>query len=294
LKGLAGPLLAIATGVSLTACFATPTPLAPGLRGSVGVPHHGVQTDAVELPRSGPGFVRYRPFGASYWGSPRLVQAVARAAAAVDRQMPGGAPLVLGDLSSPRGGQIPRHNSHRTGRDIDLLWYVTTPTGASVQNPGFVQVLEDGLAHVPERDEYLQLDLPRQWLLLKALLTDPEIDVQWLFCSAPVEALLIEYARARQEPPDLVWHAETVLLQPGDSLAHDDHIHMRVACRPDEMVAGCQGGGPHWEWLPPIPRLLVGDDWLYEIAASDPLEDGGSGQAVAATNAARSESERTD
>jgi penicillin-insensitive murein DD-endopeptidase len=279
--------------LALVGCFASPTPLAPGLRGSVGVPHHGVQTDAVELPRQGTGFARYRPFGASYWGSPRLVQAVVRAAAAVERQMPGGAPLILGDLSSPMGGRIPRHNSHRTGRDIDLLWYVTTPSGTPVRNPGFIQVLEDGLAHVPEGNRYLLLDVPRQWLLLRELLTDPDIEVQWLFCSAPVEALLIEYARARQEPAELVWHAETVLLQPGDSLAHDDHIHMRIACRPDEMVAGCQGGGPHWEWLPPIPRLTETDDWLYEVAAADPFAPDVPPEPVARAHAGP-EAERPD
>ena len=32
-----------------SACMAAPNPLAPGLRGSVGMPHHGVLTDAAEL-----------------------------------------------------------------------------------------------------------------------------------------------------------------------------------------------------------------------------------------------------
>ena len=33
-------------------------------------------------------------------------------------------------------------------------------------------------------------------------------------------------------------------LQPGDSLPHDDHFHLRVACSPEEAQAGCSGGGP--------------------------------------------------
>jgi penicillin-insensitive murein DD-endopeptidase len=260
-----------ASALLCVGCFASPTPLAPGIDGSVGVPHHGVQTRGVELPESGPGFERYRKHGASYFGAERLVRSIERAAARVARDAPGGANLVLGDLSGPHGGKIPRHNSHRTGRDVDLLWFVTTLEGAPVRNPGFIQVLEDGLALVSGTTEYLRLDVPREWRLIRELLTDPNIEVQWMFCSAPIEALLIEYARALGEPPELVWRAQTVLLQPGDSLAHDDHIHMRVACTPDERVAGCLGGGPHWEWFAPIPHLEGDEEWLYEVAAADPL-----------------------
>jgi penicillin-insensitive murein endopeptidase len=239
----------------------------------VGVPHHGVLTDAVELPRRGDGFTRYRAFGKSHWGTEPLVRAVERAARLVEEQHPGGAPLVLGDLSAKQGGKVPRHNSHRTGRDIDLLWYVTTPSGAPVKNPGFVQIEEDGLAVVPGTDDYVMLDVPRMWTLLRILLTSPDVGVQWMFCSRPIEALLIDHARARGEPDEVVWRAETVLLQPGDSLAHDDHIHLRIACSPEEMISGCQGGGPYWQWLPPIPKFAEDDEWLYAALGADPLEE---------------------
>ena len=39
--------------VSSLGCLGTPSPLAPGLAGSVGWPYHGVQTGAVELPEAG-------------------------------------------------------------------------------------------------------------------------------------------------------------------------------------------------------------------------------------------------
>ena len=42
----------------VSGCVGVPTPLAPGQQGSVGVPHSGVQTDAVQLPTRGEGFVR--------------------------------------------------------------------------------------------------------------------------------------------------------------------------------------------------------------------------------------------
>lgn len=246
----------LATAALLAGCFGTPTPLAPGLSGSVGLPHHGVQTRAVELPKTGPGFTRYRRAGRFYWAQPALVKAVRAAAERVAEEWPGGAPLVVGDLSARLGGKIPRHKSHRSGRDVDLLWYVQTPEGISLQNPAFVRLGNDGLGRLPgRRNRYVMLDVPRQWALIRALLSSPFIGVQWMFCSSAVEALLIDYALARGEPSELVYRAQTVLVEPGDSLPHDDHIHLRVACDPEATVQGCEGGGPHWSWLPPPPEL---------------------------------------
>ena len=36
-----------ALGLALAGCFSAPTPLAPGLAGSIGMPNSGVQTGAV-------------------------------------------------------------------------------------------------------------------------------------------------------------------------------------------------------------------------------------------------------
>lgn len=252
-------------------CFGVPTPLAPSVDGSVGVPHAGVLRGAEELPVRGPGFVRLRPKSPNYWGNPRLVEGIRAAAGAVADALPGGAPLVVGDISARRGGKIPGHRSHRTGRDVDLLFYVTTPSGAPVPSPGFVKFGTDGLA--PVKDElHLRLDVERNWMLVRELVSSRRAQVQWLFASRGVEALLIDYARARGEPPQVIWRAETMLLEPGDSSPHDDHIHVRFACSADDEVAGCEGGGPRWEWLeshPPLPELDARA--LGQIANDDPF-----------------------
>ena len=66
--------------------------------------------------------------------------------------------------------------------------------------------------------------------------------------------------------------AESVLLQPGDSSAHDDHLHLRLACTPDEAIAGCLGGGPYWPWLPQLPQLVTPpDDELARTLIDDLL-----------------------
>jgi penicillin-insensitive murein endopeptidase len=265
---------ALLAGAALVSgCFSTPSPLAPGLHGTVGVPNRGVLTEAEELPIRGPGFVRYRPLSSHYFGRPRLVHALQSAAASVSQLAPGGAPLTIGDLSAKTGGRIPGHDSHRSGRDVDLLFLVTTPAGASVPSPGFVRFEGDGLARVDGSADYLRIDVDREWLLLRSLLTSPEIGVQFMFVCHEIEALLIDHARALGEPDALIWQAETVMLEPSDSLRHDDHVHLRIACSPEEAVAGCSGGGPRWQWLPPNApvRALEARDW-DEIAKDDPFE----------------------
>lgn len=271
-------ILRVALGallMPLGGCFNTPTPLAPGLHGSVGAPNHGVLTESEELPVRGDGFVRYRPFSTHYFGRPRLVHAIERAAAALAHDAPGGAPLAVGDLSAETGGRIPGHDSHRTGRDVDLLFLVMTPAGVPIASPGFVRFGSDGLALPEGSKDYLRIDIDREWRLLRALLLSPEIGVQFMFVCREVEALLIDHARALGEPDELIFRAETVMLQPSDSLRHDDHVHLRIACAPDEAVTGCSGGGPRWQWLAPYAavRTLEAQDFA-DIARQDPFERG--------------------
>jgi penicillin-insensitive murein endopeptidase len=225
---------------------------------------------------SGPGYRWFNPMGQHY-GVPRLVSAVAGAAAEVERQRPGGAPLMVGDLSRRTGGRIPHHASHRSGRDVDLLFFTETTAGEPLTTAGFIKFGADGLAFVPNErggGRYVRLDLAREWLLIKALLNAPQANVQWMFVSLPVEALITDYARARGEDSELVWHAETVMLQPRDSLPHDDHLHLRTACTPDEAVVGCEGGGPYWPWLPPLPTAPPPEsDDALAVALLTPIDE---------------------
>jgi penicillin-insensitive murein endopeptidase len=260
---------AAALALLATGCLSTPSPLAPSFQGTVGAPNHGVQTDAVELPVSGPGFMRFRPEGTHHFGRPRLVSALTRVARELAESDPGAPPLVIGDLSAKYGGKIDGHQSHRTGRDVDILYQYLTPAGARVSAPGFIRVEADGLARNPGDGHILRLDVEHEWRLVKALVTAPEIGVQFMFASRNVEALLIDYAMARGEPLDLVLRAQSVMWQPGDSMPHDDHIHLRIACSVEETLAGCTGGGPYWDWLPPLPSPIALDDGKLALLIAD-------------------------
>ena len=92
---------------------------------SFGTTSNGMLVRGVSLPERGPGYVRARPGEATRAGTTQLVGALSRAAAAVEAAHPGGSPLRIGDLSSPHGGQHPRHGSHRAGRDADVIFYAT-------------------------------------------------------------------------------------------------------------------------------------------------------------------------
>lgn len=236
-----------AAALFLVGCGRVPTPLAPHVGGSVGTPNRGVLTDGAELPREGEGFAWLRQDDRHH-GLPRFVEAIERAAATVARERPGGV-LAVGDLSAPQGGTLMPHLSHRSGRDADLLFYATTLEGAPVASPGFVHFGPDGLAWDPDHKRFLRFDVEREWLLVRALVTDPEARIQWVFVSRDVEAMLVEWARARGEPAEIVARAMDVMLQPKPGGVHDDHVHIRTACSPLEIVRGCEPTGPARPWL---------------------------------------------
>ncbi|MCC6647768.1 MAG: penicillin-insensitive murein endopeptidase [Polyangiaceae bacterium] len=250
--------LALSTG-----CASVPTPLVPGARGSVGWPSYGVLLDATRMPPTAPGVRLLRPHNERNFGTKALVDTLLFAGD-VTHARGSDPPLVVGDLSGPRGGKLKGHASHRVGRDVDLLFFYTTPAGVPLLAPGFVKVGPDGLAEAAVPGGFVRLDVPRTWALAKALLGSPHADVEWLFVAEWVEALLLEHARAAGEPDHLLYRAANVMHQPKDSAAHDDHFHLRIACAPDEEMSGCVSGGPDWPWRPVAalrddPATLVDD-----------------------------------
>jgi penicillin-insensitive murein endopeptidase len=188
------------------------------------------------------------------------VATIERAAAHVASERPGSV-LVVGDLSAPHGGRVMPHLSHRSGRDADLVLYAMTPEGAEVTAPGFIHYGPDGLAWDAPRRRYLRFDVAREWLLVKALVEDDDARVQWIFVNRALRPLLLEWAHARGEPSATLRRAEQVLLEPTPGGAHDDHVHIRVACDEDEVAGGCEPSGPERPWTaldaPPAAPLSL-------------------------------------
>jgi penicillin-insensitive murein endopeptidase len=243
------PSLIVAVGaLALAGCARAPSPLAPLWHGSIGTPNRGVLTDGSEL-RPVAGGLRWLRGNDRHWGLPRFARAIERAAGEVAREKPG-ATLCVGDLSTRTGGgPMPPHFSHRSGVDADLLFYVTTLDGAPVETPGFVHFAADGVSRDEAHARWLRFDVAREWLLVKALLEDPDARIQWVFVSDVVQAILLEWAIARGDSIETIRRAREVMRQPNPGGVHDDHVHVRTACSPDETAQGCEPVGPRRSWL---------------------------------------------
>jgi penicillin-insensitive murein endopeptidase len=241
-------LVALMASAALAGCARAPSPLTPWWHGSIGTPNRGVLVEGAQLRPDAEG-LRWLRGNDRHWGLPRFTAAIERAAARVAHERPGSR-LTVGDLSAATGGgPLSGHLSHRSGVDADLLLYMTTLGGAPVDSPGFVHVGADGLAEDEGHDRFLRFDVDREWLLVRALVEDPDARVQWVFVSDVVQAMLLEWALARGDSPELVRRAQSVMHQPHPGGIHDDHIHVRTSCSVDEMVAGCDPIGPQRPWL---------------------------------------------
>jgi penicillin-insensitive murein DD-endopeptidase len=137
--------------------------------------------------------------------------------------------LLIGDLSRRRGGEIAAHSSHESGRDADVGFYFVDPRGTPVEITRFRAVDSQGRA-IGERR--LTFDVARNWTLIQAWLTDPQVRVQHIFVAAPLRQRLLRHARERGVSLPLLHRAALALKQPRDGLLHDDHYHVRIACPP--------------------------------------------------------------
>ena len=252
--------------------------LPPGTRASRGDTADGWLEHGQALPDRGPGFERARPGESTRFGTTRLVTALERAATTVARSHPGGAPLRIGDLSGPRGGRHPRHGSHRSGRDADLLFYATDLEGRPVPARGWVAFDREGVGVAPAEPggSPRLFDDARNWQLVRTLLLDDAAAVQWLFVSRGLKARLLRWAARHEGSREALFRASWVLHQPSRGNPHADHFHVRVFCTREGLATGCQDRGPRWPWLreavekPALPGSGLSDAALLRALLGPP------------------------
>ncbi|HJL03167.1 MAG TPA: penicillin-insensitive murein endopeptidase [Polyangiaceae bacterium LLY-WYZ-15_(1-7)] len=222
---------------------------------SVRGPSDGAIEGSVPLPLRGPGF-RFNPRRdpAARYGTVELLQALIRAAATVDRALPGGE-LTINDLSYEAGGAIPHHGSHRAGRDVDVLFYLLhDETGAPFPSVG-APLDPDGrgtdyrdLAD-PDDDVPVRIDLPRTWRFVQALIEQEPDDgapLARIFVAEHLRTLLLEEAERAGAPDEVVQRFAELTCQP--SYPHDDHFHFRFFCSREDMASGCEDTRPFYPW----------------------------------------------
>lgn len=148
---------------------------------SVGAPNGGALVNAIQLPED-PRWQRVSPGAA--WGTQETIDYLSSAIGRVVEQYPDSLPLAIGHISDREGGPIRPHRSHQSGADVDVGYY-----------------------YKPEAHKWYQratknnLDLPRTWALVRALIT--ETDVRLILIDSSIQTWLREYAESVNEDP--VW-----------------------------------------------------------------------------------------
>ncbi len=179
---------------------------------SVGTPEAGLLINAVKMPESGE-WVLADPEHA--WGTEETIRSLMLSVRRVGQQFADTPAAVIGSISAQFGGPYLPHRSHRTGRDVDVHFFLTNRNTHGWYEPA----------------TKANLDRARTWALLKAVLTDTLVD--FVVIDREVQRLLIEHALSSGEDPDWirqVFHgcgrtAPVIQHAPG----HTGHMHIRFA-----------------------------------------------------------------
>lgn len=194
---------------------------------SIGPPNDGRLKGGVHLNVSKPYF-RVVPAYASgdvRWAHPVMIHMLDRAARNTRRRFPG-AVLDVGDLSQKGGGNVLRHHSHESGRDADVGFYALDAKGKQVHGRTFVRFNADlASPNYPGA----RFDLARNWGFVQELVTDPVARVSHIFIAEWLKRELLAYAK-KHATRAAYERAALVMMQPHNSLPHDDHFHVRISC----------------------------------------------------------------
>lgn len=191
---------------------------------SLGSPAAGCIVGAEGLPLSGDGYQVLRPHRNRFWGHPRtiaMIEELGRFAAAQ-----GIAPLLVGDMSQPRGGPMAfGHGSHQNGLDVDIWFRLPgrTLSGEELEQPEPVSMVRGTRVNPDTWGD-------AQYRLLHQAASSPE--VERIFVNPPIKA-----EACRRAGEDRAWLAK---LRPW--WGHDEHFHVRLSCTPGDD--GCVSQAP--------------------------------------------------
>ena len=177
---------------------------------SIGTPGGAIVVNAVSLP-AGPRW-EAAP-AADSWGTSETMASIQTAIDKVHELFPDTQPIVIGDISDADGGSLKRHETHQAGRDVDFGFYYRS---------GQTKWFEAGTA--------ANLDLPRNWALVRALVTCT--DVETILLDTRVQKVLYKYALSISE--DKAWLDRVFQFSRGSKDAlirhvplHRTHYHVR-------------------------------------------------------------------
>jgi hypothetical protein len=175
---------------------------------SVGTPNAGGLVNGVQAQASAL-YTLVSPGGA--WGTQETLDYLNTAVQAVHGEFPDTPALALGDIGARHGGPLKPHISHQAGRDLDISFYY-----------------RDGTRWYA-RGTSENLDFPRLWAFVRALIAKTDIDL--ILLDHGLQQPLKEYALSIGEDPawlDQVFQGKgatraIIRHAPG----HATHLHLR-------------------------------------------------------------------
>jgi murein endopeptidase len=177
---------------------------------SIGSPSGGILLNGTVMPDD-PRWEVVLP--AESLGTTETIAFIRAAVDKVDEIYPGSPPVSIGDISDSQGGRLNRHISHQAGRDADIGFYYKNGRG---------RWYAAGTA--------ANLDLPRNWALIRALLLCT--DVETILLDIRIQRLL--YAHALSIGEDKAWLDRVFRFVKGAKEArichvagHRTHYHVR-------------------------------------------------------------------
>lgn len=215
---------------------------APGTPRAIGDYSAGCVQGAQALPLAGPGYQVMHPSRVRHFGHPELLDFIAGLGRAVHAA--GLAPIMVGDLSQPRGGRASGgHASHQTGLDVDLWYWL--PKAAEKR------ALDEREREQIKARSVLDAKtaaIKAEWSARVAQLlqmTASDARVARVFVHPIIKRELCQHAQGDRGWLQKIrpWHG------------HDDHFHVRLTCpigspdcRPQTPVATGDGCGEELAW----------------------------------------------
>ncbi len=186
---------------------------------SLGRPTRGRVEGAEHL---GPGHGYRLRFPKGAFGLPQVNQTIRRCAAEVTEKFPDTADILVGDISRPTGGSFPPHESHQSGRDADIGYYLE----GNVQNSTMYRVGAGDVDHA------------KNWTLLSCLLEEGRVVRVYMDAGIQraMSRYLIEQSLVSEELAGRLFEVrapegERALIK--HAPLHDTHIHVRFGCPVD-------------------------------------------------------------
>jgi penicillin-insensitive murein endopeptidase len=190
---------------------------------SIGEYSAGCLAGAARLPLDGTGYQVMHPSRLRYYGNPELIDFITKLGRAIHAE--GLGPVMVGDLSQPRGGPAPGgHSSHQTGLDVDLwFWQPKAAEHGPLPTADRESLKSRSVLGGKTSDVKPEL-LPRVAALLRLTVSDPRVNR--VFVNPIIKRALCADAES-----DRAWLSK---IRPW--YGHDDHFHVRLEC-PDGQTA---------------------------------------------------------